>query len=146
MSIFGNDLVNVQLFYMIKKNKYGLEIFRILEDEDAKKIMEDPNKAKDVKTINTKWKTLAWHESNYIASRSYARLNQMSDERVFDFNSFRDLKIKMCLKEWDLKDPAGNPVPLIPEMIDKLVPEIILALYNKYEEVTGYAEEEVKKS
>jgi hypothetical protein len=45
---------------------------------------------------------------------------------------------------WDLEF-EGRPVPLNKQTIGKLPPEILIALYEKYDKITGIDQEEMGK-
>ena len=57
--------------------------------------------------------------------------------------SYRDLKLKVCLKKWDLKDDNKQDIQVSESIIDQLVPEVAQELLNNFEEVTEASEEQM---
>lgn len=107
------------------------------------KFVLDPNK--QIHILNTKWKEITWKEQNDILAECRS-MNQFTGLQDIDHLKFRDQRIKMCLKEWDLKDDAGNNVPCHPEIIEQLPFDVVFALVNKFDKLINLDEEEEKKS
>ena len=134
-------LVEIELYYKYKKLENGKKLL-IVEDEKAKKLLKDGDK--EIQKISTKWKTLSWEEQNEVSNKSTQIINQGSgQQRQFNIILYRDTIIKRCLRTWDLT-MNEKPVPVTPELINKLPSSIIMELYNKFEGVMDYTEEEVK--
>lgn len=103
----------------------------------------DPNKL--IKVLNTWWSRMTWREQNYIYSQCIRQISSEGGARTeLDMISYRDLKLKTCLKKWDLKDEKGNDIPLTEAIIDNLVPEVAMELLNNFELVTEASEEDLK--
>ncbi len=135
-------LVEIELYYKYKKLDNGKKLL-IVEDEKAKKLLKDGDK--EIQKISTKWRVLNWEEQNEVSNKSTQVINQSTGQRQFNIILYRDTIIKRCLREWDLT-MNEKPVPVTPEFINKLPGSIIMELYNKFEGVMDYTEEEVKNS
>ena len=97
----------------------------------------DPEKV--VQSIETQWVRLAWKELNTILSKCIIRKD------FFDNVMFQDLKLKACLKRWNLKDERGNPIPCTPEAIDQLAPEVATEMLRVFDKLTEPREEKETK-
>lgn len=165
----ANKLIDIKLFYqLIKKDGYekvkiltekqGKE--KIFQNEEMKKEFEkDQKDQKDQKDIekfvldpndkvhilNTKWKEINWKEQNTVLENCRST-NQYSGLPEIDNLKFRDQRLKMCLKDWDLKDDNGNPVPCNPEVMEQLPFDVIYSLINNFDKIVNLDEEEEKKS
>lgn len=165
-----NKLISIKLYYQLI-NKDGYERIKVLKDEDAivkitenendkrqfeskaleeakegddpKKFVLNPNK--EVHILNTKWKEISWKEQNDILNQCKST-NQLTGLPDIDNLKFRDQRIKSCLKEWDLKDDAGQLIPCHPEIIEQLPFEVIFALVQKFDSLINLDDEEEKKS
>ncbi len=138
-----SNIVKIKLYYEIKKLSSGAEKIIIFEDDEAKKLMESEDEAikKRVQVLNTGWRSLTWKEQNDITKESmYYDHNQGMQD--VDYFSYRDQRIKKCLKSWDLKDDQGRPQPCDAERIDQLPAEVVFALVNKYDSAVTLDEEE----
>lgn len=144
MSLFDiDDLINIKLYYMIKKTETNQQLV-ILEDTQAIKLLKDEEKTKEVEIIETKWKPLSWKEETNTMRSSLQKIDPISQNTNFDFYLYRDTIVKKCLVEWNLtKD--GKSVPVTLENIDSLPALIILNLYSKFETTTNYDVTELKK-
>ena len=56
---------------------------------------------------------------------------------------YRELKLKSGIKKWDAKDDDGNSIPLTPENIDNLCPEVAAYLLKAFERATEPTEAEL---
>jgi hypothetical protein len=103
----------------------------------------DPSKV--IYTIKTKWRRMLWKDQNAIFSKCL-KTQQRPDgtSRVeLDTITYRDLKLKTCLKEWDFKDEKNRDVPVSIESIDSLMPEIATELINAFERYTEPSSEDL---
>jgi hypothetical protein len=144
MSLFDvNDLVTVKLYYTFKSVDSGKKLV-ILEDDKAEELLKDEEKKGEVEVIDSKWRNLNWKEQNEVTEASYSRFSDpTTGERQFNFAAYRDAIIKRCLKEWNLT-LNNNVVPVSAENIDRLPGLVVLALFQKFEDIASYNEEEVK--
>jgi len=140
--IRGKDaLILIPLYYKEKEVR-GFKKIIILEEEKAKTMMEDPDKKKDVQVLNTYWSLLSWAEQKEIV-RSSAMTNPDGSKDT-DWLRLRDHRIKFCLKKWDLKDDAGNELPLSGNIIDTLPADVVFALSNEYDRITSSSTDDEK--
>lgn len=144
-------LINISIHYQIGKTKNGSKKIVVLSDEDAEKILEKERAAKEegkefmpkVETFNTKWRPAVWQDQNRFVEAAQ-RINQQTQQVEINWNKYRDLRIKALLVDWDLEH-QGQKIPVSGDMIDKLPPEIVLGMYNKYEEEITYSPEDEEK-
>ena len=109
-----------------------------------KKPTIDPKKT--INILRTWWSRMTWKEQNIIYARC---LRQSTDvegrvRSEIDMIAFRDLKLKSCLKKWDLKNDAGQDVSISDSMIDNLYPEVAQELLNTFEKITEATGDELK--
>ena len=136
-----SQLVKITLYYKVKDIN-GFQKVIILEDEKAKEMLADEKTEKDVNMLNTWWKVLSWQDSNNITNASKVT-GEKAMPGELDYYRFRDLRIKMCMKKWDLKGDNGSDIPLTPDTINKLPVDVVLTLNSKYEELMNLDGEEV---
>lgn len=141
-----NNTVNVKLYYEIKEVSKDVRKVHIFDDEEAKKLLESSveEDKKRVEVLNTQWHSLSWGDSNMI-TKDCVYFDHNQGMQDIDYFKYRDLRIKKCLKSWDLKDDKGNPVPCVPEVIEKLPVEVVFALVNKYDEIVNLDNDEQGK-
>jgi hypothetical protein len=63
-------------------------------------------------------------------------------QSTINLHKFIDLRMKILLKSWTLKDAAGKPLPVSPEVIDKLKPALVTYLNRRLEDQLTAAEKE----
>ena len=137
----SSDLIEIKLYYRYINTNNSKRLV-ILEDNKAKELLADKNKAKEVEMLETKWSVLTWKEQNEVMDLSSQKINQKTGEKQFDFLSYRDAIVKRCLRTWNLT-MNEKPVPVGPETIDKLPGSIVINLYQKFEQLIEYNEEEL---
>jgi len=136
--ILANDqkFVNIKFHYLETKNRSVSQFEFIQKNEDFEKYQFDPN----LKELNTGWKVLTWDEHNHL----YDSCTIGRDRKTIDFIKLRDIKLKTCLKTWDLKDDNGNDVVLNSETIDQLYPKVADELLSGFEQITEIKPAELK--
>ena len=146
------ELLEVKLYYYYKQGKYGKTLKILGEEESEKKLQEppkpnDPQEAK-IEILTTKWLPLLWKDQNDVMKKAYAgsKTGSTQEEAVvsFDVMSYQDSVVKKSLKEWDIKDSGGNPIPVTSDNIDRLPATIVTHLYQQVDRLLDYTEEEVK--
>ena len=163
----NKSLVNINVIFIEETKPYGNSVFRFIRTKEEYDELRatgyltreeyvsrsqqapggkadglDPKKVID--KISTRWKMLSWAEQNSIYSKCMKEdigPDGKTNPR-FDGISFRDLKLKTCLKSWDLKDETGRPIALTSVMIDNLDPDFAQELINTFEKVTEPEAEE----
>lgn len=106
----------------------------------------DPNKI--IYSITTKWKRILWKDQNTILSKCIRPVQGQDGVSRTDFDTiaYRDMKLKQCLKEWDLKDERGNPVKVSMEAIDSLTPDVANELISAFEKYTEASSSDLGES
>lgn len=105
---------------------------------------QDPTKI--ISVLRTWWSRMTWKEQNQIYSRCLRQVpgTEGKTRTELDMISYRDMKLKTCLKKWDLKDDAKQEISVTENIIDNLVPEVAQELLNNFEMVTEASEDDLK--
>ena len=161
--------IQIDIYYVEEVKKHGNSVFHFIKSQDELEnwqrkgykqehdiqpsgpkepgmpvITTDKNKV--IHKIETRWRRLRWKDHNTIFSKCMKNMpvdGKISTE--LDVIQFRDLKLKTCLKWWNLKGEDGSEVPVTEETIDNLVPEVAYQLLEDFERVTELSEEDAKK-
>ena|SRR3990167_610708 len=136
MSLLIDDqkLINLKFRYVEIPDKYASRFIFIRSKEDFERYKNDPRLGE----ANTGWKLLDWADFNHIYGECF-KYNTNPDGTTtgnLDFIKFRDMKLKTCLKSWDIKDSNGKPVPISASSINKLHPDVAAELLNGFEKAT----------
>ena len=101
------------------------------------------NPTKIISVLRTWWSRMTWKEQNQIYSRCLKQVTgtEGKTRTELDMIAYRDMKLKTCLKKWDLKDDNKQDVAITENIIDQLVPEVAQELLNNFEMVTEASEE-----
>ena len=143
MSLLGAvDLIVIRIYYEFKKIGEDKKLI-ILEDKKAQELLSNPTTAARVEVLETKWSSLRWKDQNDIMSEANKNIDTISGERQFDFIVYRDNIIKRSLKSWNIKED-DKEVPVTAMNIDMLPASIVVRLYDKYNSVVSYTEDESK--
>jgi hypothetical protein len=139
--------VDISLYYTVENANSDTPRIVILEDKEAEERLEDPKRQDSVLVLNTKWKLATWKDQNSILKSSQKREDPLQPGVGIniEWTDYRDFRIKKFLADWDICDAAGIKIPVTPESIDTAVPQIMLALLDKYDEITLLGEEESGK-
>ena len=127
----------------IAKNKKSQEPQPVVEGQPVKEIKPVPPEDM-VECLTTYWKGLSWQDNNSITEKA-SYYNQLEGYHDLNVWRYRDLRLKNCLLEWDLKDPNGKPVPVSEDVINMLPTEVIMALLNKYDAAVSISDTDKKK-
>lgn len=154
----SKSFVNITLFYIEQKKEHGNSVFHFVasrkefdewktrgyrtEEElrtaatEQSKVPVDPTKI--IEKIITTWKRLTWKDQNTIYSRCLKTVPGIDGKPTVELDTilYRDLKLKTCLKKWDIRDESGQILAVAPETIDLLVPEVAQEMLNAFERVT----------
>ena len=103
----------------------------------------DPNKV--ILILRTWWSRMTWKEQNIIYARCLRQSTDTEGKTRTDLDmiSYRDFKLKTCLKKWDLKDDKGNDILVSDQIIDNLYPEVAQELLNQFELITEATDDEM---
>ena len=155
-----DQLLSIELHYIEMKKKRGNLIFYFIHSAEEMEewktkgyipigdIKQGQQTDKVIQKIQTFWKAIRWKEQNIIFSRSI-RPSQRPDGTVMDTIDplkYRDLKLKTCLKKWDVKDEKGNEVPVNDDVVDSLDPTVAHELLTAFEKVTEPSDDDLKVS
>ena len=141
------NLIEINLYYKYVNVGSGKRLV-ILEEEKGKASFEEQKgedrKASDpgVEILETKWSLLTWKEQNEVMNLSSQMVNPQTGERQFNFLAYRDAIIKRCLKEWNIT-LNEKPIPVTHEAIDALPGPVVINLYQKFEVLNDYTEQEL---
>ena len=139
----GNaDTFDINLYYKFVPVGSGRKLV-IIDDKDAEEMLKDEEKKKKVEKVSTRWTSLNWKEQNDVMTMASQSTNPATGEKVFNFLTYRDGIIKRCLKQWDIK-VNGQDIPVSPQAIDQLPGPVVMALYQKFEKIMDYTEDEQK--
>ncbi len=142
MSLLDNpSLIDINLYYKYVKVGNSKKLV-ILEDKKAEELLKDEEKSKEIEVLKTQWSLLNWKEQNEVMSVSSQAVNPTTGEKQFNFLAYRDAIIKRCLRSWDLTS-ENQPVPVSPETIDRLPGPVVIDIYQKFEKLIEFSEEEL---
>ncbi|GAF98153.1 unnamed protein product [marine sediment metagenome] len=151
-------LVSIETYYVEEHKKQGHVIYHFIKSqeemdnwkekeycvEDEKSDDTDPQKI--IYKLITAWKRLKWSDQNSIFSSCFRFLGEGENRNMeIDPIRYRDLKLKSCLKRWNIVDEDDQPVPITPENIDKLSADVAQELLNGFEKVTEIGSDDSKK-
>lgn len=104
----------------------------------------DPEKI--IYRIVTQWKCLTWKDHNSILSQCMKIRTGPDGKQFADYDNmlFNELQVKKCLKNWDLKNENGDPIPVTSDTIDNLPPDLGNELVSAFNQANQLNEEELK--
>lgn len=138
------------------KKQHGNVVFKFIRSPEELKKWKDKGyvlkgehkdvNAKLIHTLSTWWKRATWKDQNLIYAQSIKNIPGANGESTYslDMIRFRDLKLKTCLKRWDLTNDEGNIIDVTPEVIDNLDPSFAAELLSNFERITEASDEEKK--
>lgn len=141
MSLLDSNFIEIDLYYKYATTDNGKRLV-IVDDEKGKEAFKSDDKTKSIEILKTKWCLLTWQEQNDVMNTSSQTVNPQTGERQFNFLSYRDSVVKKCLKEWNLTINE-KPVPVTKEAIDKLPGLVVTGLYQKFEKLVDYTDQEM---
>jgi hypothetical protein len=136
----SSSLYEIKLYYKFLSVE-GNKKLVVIDDEKAKKILEDENKKKEIEVLETKWSNLTWKEQNEV-SQLATRSTGPTGQKEFSFVVYRDAIVKRCLKSWNIT-VNDKTIPVTPEAIDALPGDVVARLYQKFEKILDYTEEDL---
>jgi len=157
----SKQFVSITLYYVEEQSKHGVPVikfitskeqmdewkekgYRVESDADLKSEkkqipgMPVEDNGRIIYSIRTKWKRMSWKDQNVIFSRCLKTIPMPEGgaRTELDTITYRDMKLKLCLKEWNLKDSSGRDAPVTNDAIDSLEPDIATELINTFERYT----------
>lgn len=154
------QLIGISTYFVEEIRKHGNSVFHFIRSKDdfdewkAKGyVAEDqispdqPKPDKIIRKILTYWKTVSWKDSNSILAKSLRQSIRPdgTHHQEVDGISYRDMKLKMCLKRWSLTDDGGKPIEISESIIDNLDPMFAHELLTSFEEITEPSANDLKK-
>ncbi len=64
--VSDKDLISVSVFYSAGKNKFGFNTVKVVDEKKAKELMQSPDTAATIKTLNTKWRQPTWESQQKL--------------------------------------------------------------------------------
>ncbi len=126
-AIVSDELIEIKIKYAELTTKNG----RTVTITDEKELEKHKAKIKEYKEIVTNWQEPNWKENNAMVFESL-EINPLTGQKEQDWIKFTSINLEKCLKAWDLKDEKGNLIPLNPENIGKLNPQIATKLIQQF--------------
>lgn len=138
-----SNLIEINLYYKYVDADNGKKLV-ILDEKKGKEAFNSSIEdiSKSVEILKTKWTVLNWKEQNEVMDLSFQMISPQTGERQFNFIGYRDAVIKRCLKEWDITSDK-KPVPVTSDAIDSLPGPVVINLYQKFETLIDYTEQEL---
>lgn len=152
----NKNFISFETYYVEERKTHGNIVFHFINsplelDEWKSKgyQLKDPSKpinAKIISKLTTWWRRMTWKEQNVIFSKSLRQMAGTDGKLTTDLDMirYRDLKLKSCLKKWDLVDEQNNPIPISDDIVDSLDPTVAAELINTFERITEATEDEKK--
>jgi hypothetical protein len=96
----------------------------------------DENKI--IHVLETTWRRMTWKDQNGIYSKCLRQITNPAGVSTTELDGimYRDLKLKACLKRWNLRNDMKEEVPVNSDNIDRLVPEVASEMLNTFEKIT----------
>ncbi len=144
MSLLIDDqkFIGIQFHYLETPGPHVSKLEFLKNKEAFEKNKDNPNLNK----LETGWKLMTWANHNEIYSQCLTNTTKPDGTIIsnLDYIKFRDMKLKFCLKSWDLKDNVGKPAPVNPATIDRLNPQVATELLDSFEKITEVEAQELK--
>lgn len=150
-------LISIETYVVEEERKHGNKLYYFIENKEtlndylAKGYIIEGNPVpeghtKIINKVQTTWKIPTWGEHNFILSRALRTTGDAKNKRYeIDPIKYREEKIKLLLKRWNLVDTHGNVVDVSPAAIDALPPPVANQLLQDFERITELEEDDAKK-
>lgn len=153
----NKSFISIETYYIEEKKKHGNVVFHFIRSKQELEKwksqgyeIKEPGKSyanpeKLIEKLITFWRRMTWKDQNVIFSKSLRQMQNQDGKLVpeLDMIKYRDLKLKSCLKKWDLIDDSKE-IPISEEIIDNLDPSVASELLNSFEAITEATEDEKK--
>ncbi|KKM73774.1 hypothetical protein LCGC14_1407050 [marine sediment metagenome] len=149
-------LISIDIYYIEEEKAQGHLVYHFMRSKDDMDEWTEKgyclenemteNAAGKIEKLITAWKRLTWKDYNSIVSQCL-RFTGKDDDRKAEIDpvQFRDLKLKTCLRRWNVCDATGAQVEVNVANIDAIIPEIANELLYSFEKVTEPGEQDLKK-
>ena len=150
-------LISIETYVVEENRKHGNKLYYFVDSQDSLNdylgrgyILEGnpmpEGHTKIINKIQTTWKIPTWGEHNYILSKALKPVGDTKNRRYeIDPIKYREEKIKLLLKRWNLVDSNGNTVDVSAATIDSLPPEIANQLLQDFEKIAEPEDNDTKK-
>jgi hypothetical protein len=132
----SNDLIEVNIFYK-KSGRTNMTVVKDLEE------IEDEKDREGFQKIVVKLSPMTWKQYNDLQRSSLVDKGMGLGEEI-DWISWKEQKMITILREWDIVNSKGKPIPVTPDAIFKLHPFIAEAILNEFDRLTLVGDEERK--
>jgi hypothetical protein len=132
----SNNLVEIEVSYVVTKGR-GSPIITVLSDDEAAKKKADPKEKDSVRTLHTKWKPQSWKTSQELLTKSQVYNHELQTTEI-DPYKHRNARLLTLLTDWDgidVKDEQGKTIPCTTEAINKLHVNLAIAILQKYDQI-----------
>lgn len=141
MFIDPNELVEIKIYYKKAGRHY------IVNDSTEYEVLDEEEKKK-FKCLTVKVRELTWGIYNELNEESVVK-DQMGN-RQWNYKLYKENKLRKVLVSWDAQkaNEKGEmiAIPVNPDNINKLVPDIAEKILSKYDSLMFIDEEEEKKA
>ena len=153
------QLIAIETYFVEEVKRHGNSAFHFIRSQDDLDewkgkgyVTEDSLSNEEVKPkkviskIVTHWRTVSWKDNNTILSRSIRQSIRQdgTPQQEIDAISYRDLKLKTCLKRWNLTDDKGQPIEVTDKIIDSMDPTFANELLASFEKITEPSADDLK--
>ena len=143
MFITNKDLIEVKIYYKQDGYKFlALTQEGVNKRVKERKLTEDQIKD-DFKVLTVNMAILSWGMYNELQTNS-TQMNAQG-EKYFNYQIYKEDRLKKLIKSWDAADAQGKPVPVNETTIMSIAPTIGDAIVKGYDEASFYDEDAEKK-
>ena len=151
----SKKLINIDFWYVEEKKNniiFGFKFIKTAQELEKYKnegyVIKDVSNYSDsdekvIWLLKTTWSRLAWKDQNLLISRSLIKVDDKGTKEL-DGIRYRDLKLRMCLKKWNLKNENGSDIEVNDINIDNLPFNFGIQLIDGYENVTEVNNQDLK--
>lgn len=143
MFIEDKEFIEIKVFY----KKVGRHYVAYSQDSFDSSEMSEEEK-KEFQELNIQAAQLTWGLYNDLQEK--AMVPDEFGNRKWNYKIYKENKLRSIIKKWDATHQNNEgktvPVPLNPQMISKLAPDIAETILNFYDQKTLLDDEDEKKS
>lgn len=151
----SKKLINIDFWYIEEKKNNMTFGFKFLKSQkEMEQYKADGYVMKEVSSynesdekiiwhLNTTWSRLTWKDQNLLISRSLIKVDDKGTKEL-DGIRYRDLKLRMCLKKWNLRNDNGSEIEVNDANIDNLPFNFGIQLIDGFELVTEVSTQDLK--
>lgn len=151
------QLIAIDTYYIEEQKKRGNFVFHFIRSQEEfntwqnkgyipeDKIVPGQNPEKIIRKLITYWKTMSWKDQNNILSKTLRHTTKPDGTVMTNLDPihYRDLKLKTCLKKWNVLNENNSPMEVTEKAIDNLHPQVAQELLDSFERVTEASEEDL---